>query len=119
MNNRIAAQWYARTAVIFVALGMSFAAHAGDAPGWKPARNIEIVVPTSAGTGGDATARFVQRLITEKKLVEVPVVVVNKPGGAANIGLVYLTQQAGNPHYFMQNTAALLTNHITGKSALN
>jgi putative tricarboxylic transport membrane protein len=88
-------------------------------PGWKPTRNVEIVVPTSAGTGGDATARFVQRLLTEKKLLDVPVIVVNKPGGAANIGLIYLAQQAGNAHYFMQNTAALLTNHITGKSTLN
>ena len=29
------------------------------------------------------------------------------------------TQQTGNAHYFMQNTAALLTNHLTGKSSLN
>ena len=104
---------------LYAALAIPASVEAGEAVGWKPARNIEIVVPTSAGTGGDATARFVQRLLTEKKLVEVPVVVVNKPGGAANIGLVYLTQQAANPHYFMQNTAALLTNHITGKSTLN
>lgn len=109
---------------VYAALAFPLGAEAQEAtgtraPGWKPARNVEIVVPTSAGTGGDATARFVQRLLTEKKLVEVPVVVVNKPGGAANIGLIYLTQQAGNAHYFMQNTAALLTNHITGKSSLN
>lgn len=110
-----------KTAIVLFLCASAFplAAQAGEPAGWKPARNIEIVVPTSAGTGGDATARFVQRLLTEKKLVEVPVVVVNKPGGAANIGLVYLTQQAGNAHYFMQNTAALLTNHITGKSTLN
>ena len=100
-------------------LAIPFGAEAGEAAGWKPTRNVEIVVPTSAGTGGDVTARLVQRLLMEKKLVEVPVVVVNKPGGAANIGLVYLTQQAGNAHYFMQNTIALLTNHITGKSTLN
>lgn len=109
---------------VYAALAIPLGAQAQEAtgtraPGWKPTRNVEIVVPTSAGTGGDATARFVQRLLTEKKLIEVPVVVVNKPGGAANIGLIYLTQQAGNAHYFMQNTAALLTNHITGKSTLN
>lgn len=107
---------YAIVFFVSAALAIPFGA---EAQGWKPTRNVEIVVPTSPGTGGDATARFVQRLLTEKKLVEVPIVVVNKPGGAANIGLTYLAQQSGNAHYFMQNTVALLTNHITGKSALN
>jgi putative tricarboxylic transport membrane protein len=104
---------------LYAALAVLSHAEAAEAAGWKPTRNVEIVVPTSAGTGGDATARLIQRLLSEKKLVDVPVVVVNKPGGAANIGLVYLTQQTGNAHYFMQNTAALLTNHLTGKSSLN
>lgn len=110
--------WFAWKAMIAMALALPMACHAA-APVWKPAQNIEIVVPTSAGTGGDASARLIQRLLTEKKLVEVPATVVNKPGGAANIGMIYLNEHPGNGHYFLQNTIALLTNYITGVSKIN
>lgn len=90
----------------------------GTAASWKPDQNVEIVVPTSPGTGSDATGRWIQRLLTEKKLIEAPASVANKPGGAATLAIAYLNQHPGNGHYFMVANPALLTSHITGASKI-
>ena len=86
---------------------------------WKPDRNVEIIANTSPGTGSDTTARLIHKFLLEKKLIEVTAAVVNKVGGGGTIGLTYLTQHVGNGHYLMVTSPTMLTNHITGKSALN
>ncbi len=89
------------------------------APAWKPDKPIEIIVNTSPGTGSDATGRLIQRLLSERKLIDVPSSVVNKVGGGGSIGLTYLSQHPGNGHYLMVTSPTMLTNFIAGKSALN
>jgi len=91
----------------------------GAAAAWKPDRNVEIIVPSSPGAGTDVTARSMQRLLREKKLIEVSASVVNKPGGANVIGMTYLTQHAGDGHYLMFITPGLLATHIMGLSHLS
>jgi putative tricarboxylic transport membrane protein len=49
--------------------------------GWKPNKPVEIVVGVSPGGGIDRMARVLQKIMQERHLVEVPVNVVNKPGG--------------------------------------
>jgi putative tricarboxylic transport membrane protein len=85
---------------------------------WKPDRNVELIVSTSAGSGSDTTARFIQKLLVENKLVEAPVTVMNKPGGGGAIGVTYLNQHAGNGHYIMVTTPSLLANEITGRTKI-
>ena len=89
------------------------------APAWRPDKPVEIIVNTSPGTGSDATGRLILRMLTEKKLIEVPATVVNKIGGGGTIGLTYLTQHPGNGHYLMVTSPTMMTNHIIGKGALN
>jgi putative tricarboxylic transport membrane protein len=55
----------------------------------------------------------------DKRLVEVPVNVVNKPGGGSTIVQAYLTMHAADAHYYEITATSLLTNHITGKTALS
>jgi putative tricarboxylic transport membrane protein len=85
---------------------------------WKPDQAVEIVVGTSAGSGSDTTGRWIQRWVREKKLVEVPANVLNKPGGGGTIALTYLNQHPGNGHYVMVSSPSLLTNFITGRTLL-
>lgn len=87
--------------------------------GWKPEKNVEIVVGTSPGGGQDTSARFVQKLIQDKQLVEVATAVVNKPGGGSSVGYAYLNQHAGDGHYIMLLTVPLITNHILGLSQVS
>lgn len=62
--------------LIVIALGMSRPAFAQ----WYPKGNIELIVSAGPGGGNDKTARLVAKILNEKKLVSVPVIVVNKPG---------------------------------------
>lgn len=40
---------------------------------WKPEKNVELVAPSGVGGGLDLTARTMQRIIQERKLVEAAV----------------------------------------------
>ncbi len=92
------------------------AAHSQTGP-WKPARNVEIVVGVGPGGGIDRTARLIQKILQDQRLVEVTATVVNKPGGGSTIAQAYLNQRAGDAHVWEITATSLLTNHITGKSA--
>ena len=91
---------------------------ASPAASWTPDQPVEIVVGTSAGSGSDTTARWIQRWLREKKLVAVPVNVLNKPGGGGTIAATYMNQHPGNGHYLLVTSPSLLTNAITGRSAI-
>src|SRR5687768_3392671 len=67
----------------------------GEAQTWKPTRNVEIIAPSGAGGGSDEVARLVQRILQERKLVEVPLAVVNRPGAGGAIAWSGLNQHPG------------------------
>jgi len=70
-----------------------------SAQGWKPTKDVEFVIPFAVGGGADLMARVIHKIMTEEKLVPVPVALVNKPGGggAAGIGYVSASRKA-DPH---------------------
>ncbi len=86
---------------------------------WKPEQHVEVIVGTAPGSGSDATARLIQKLLQDKKLVERPVTVANKAGGGGALALAYLIQNAGSGHHLLVTSPTLLTNHITGKTTLS
>jgi putative tricarboxylic transport membrane protein len=85
---------------------------------WKPEHNVEIIVGTGPAGGQDKTARTLQRILQEHKLVGAPVIVVNKPGGGGAVGWTYLSQHAGDAHHVEIGNPTLLTNHIIGRSPI-
>jgi putative tricarboxylic transport membrane protein len=89
------------------------------AQAWSPQRNVEIVVGSAPGGSNDKTARQVERILVEKRIVSTPLTVVNKPGGGSTIAFNYVNQHAGDAHYLMVGTTALLFNHIVGNSKLS
>ena len=56
---------------------------------WQPTKPIEFVATAGPGGGTDNFARAVQNIITKYKLVEQPIVVVNKAGGSGAEGYTY------------------------------
>ena len=106
----------ARILAALAALAAAGWAHAQPAA-WKPERTVEIVVPAAAGGSIDGTARLIQRVLQAHRIVDVPVIAVNKAGGGGNIATNYLDQHAGDGHYLFTSTMGLMTNHILGRSA--
>lgn len=85
---------------------------------WKPDRTAELIVSAGPGGNQDLTARVIQGIWQEKKLVPSSVV-VNKTGGGGGIASNYLSQHANDPHYLMMLAPTLLTGHIMGTSKVN
>ena len=85
---------------------------------WKPSRNVEIIVGVAPGGGIDRTARLIQKILQDRRLIDVTASVVNKPGGGGTLAQAYLNQRAGDAHLWEITATSLLTNQITGKSAL-
>ena len=97
----------------FAALGVLSPGIAG-AQGWSPQRNIELIVPASAGGSLDTTGRTVHRIWSELKLMSASSTVVNRSGGGHAVAYSYLSQRAGDPHYLSITSSTLLANHING-----
>src|SRR5262245_13811585 len=80
---------------------------------WKPGKPVEIVLGVAPGGGIDRMARLVQKIAQERRLLDVPLNVVNRPGGGGTIAQAHLQQRPGDAHYMEITATSLLTNHIT------
>ena len=80
---------------------------------------MEIVVANSPGGSNDRTARQIESFMTKHALAKATFTVVNKPGGGGAIAYTYVNQHAGDPHYLLVATPALLLSHIVGTSKLS
>lgn len=58
----------------------SLTAGAAVAPDWKPEKAIEIIVGVTPGGPNDTSARLLQKVMQDKRLVTVPVSVSNRAG---------------------------------------
>lgn len=105
----------ARTLPVLLGFMMPVAALA---QGWLPQRNVELIVPATAGGSLDHTGRTVHRLWEELKLVPVSSTVVNRAGGGHAVAYTFLNQRAGDPHHLSITSSTLLTSHINGRIPL-
>jgi putative tricarboxylic transport membrane protein len=88
-------------------------------PAWAPEKTVELVVPSGPGGGNDVTLRVMQQLLQQRQWVNVPVTVVNKPGGGQAVTYAYLAQRAGDGHFLASATMNMLTNRIMGTNPLS
>jgi putative tricarboxylic transport membrane protein len=79
---------------------------------------VEFVSASAAGSASDGGLRLIERMLHERKLIEVSSTVVNKPGGGGNIGWTYVNQQAPDGHTLTLIIGNLISNHITARSTL-
>ena len=73
-----------------------------------PNKPIEIVVHTSAGSGGDVVSRAVAEIIRANKFLPQNLTVQNRVGGAGVIGFGYFKTKRGDPYYMMSVTGTIL-----------
>ncbi len=104
--------------VIFPLIVLTFAAHGAFAQGWKPDRNVELVLPASPGGSNDIAGRTIQKVWTDLNLLPVPSSVVNRSGGEHNVAYTYVAQRAGDAHTLGLVSTPLLVNQVEGRSQL-
>ena len=100
-------------AILMVA-GTAFA----QAP-WKPQRPVELIVGSAAGNSNDLMLRLIAQTAQEKRLLHVPMNVMNKPGGGNTIAWNYLNQHASDGHYLMMANLNLSLGHLTGTTTFS
>ncbi len=101
---------------LFAALLAAAAGTVQAQSAWKPDRNVELLIASTAGTGPDRVARIIQRLWREQKMVDATTTVVTKPGGGGAVLWAYMAQRPGDAHYLMITSYNIVVNHILGKS---
>jgi len=79
------------------------------ATAWEPSKPVEFVVPAGTGGGADQMARFIQGVVAKNKLMNQPIVVVNKSGGAGAEGFLDVKADKGNPHKIIITLSNLFT----------
>lgn len=91
-------------ATVLVALaGVGTSAHAG-----YPERPITIIVPFAPGGGDDATARLIASQLPD--LIGQPVVVENRPGAGANIGIAAAARSEPDGYTVLYSSSAIIVN---------
>ncbi len=100
-----------------IAAGLSVALTAGLTPcalaQWKPDRITELIVSVAPGGNQDITARTIQTIWQDRKIVS-PVNVINKPGGGGAIAYTHLSQRAKDPSQLLILAPTMLTSKIMG-----
>ena len=73
-----------------------------------PVRPVEVVVGTSAGSGGDIVSRTVSEVMRREKFLSQPLTVVNRVGGASTVAYNFFRTKRGDPYYMMSVTGTIL-----------
>lgn len=79
-----------------------------------PSRPIEFVVPFGAGGGSDILARAIAKAIADEKLLPVPLVVSNRPGGSGAVGWSYVLSKKGDPYFLTTVSGSFWTTPLLG-----
>ena len=93
-------------ALLCSAAALAFTA---QARAWEPTKPVELVVPAGTGGGADQMARFIQGVVAKNKLMNQPIVVVNRAGGAGAEGFLDVKADKGNPHKIVITLSNLFT----------
>lgn len=108
-----------RLARCMIALALAATTGVAMAQAWAPQKNVEIVAGSAPGGSNDKTARMLERLFSQDKLVPTSMTVVNKAGGGGSIAYTYVAQKAGDPHFLGVTGGSLMSNQIIGSSTLS
>ena len=84
-----------------------------QAQGWPTERPIHVILPLTAGSGTDTTARLVVEAMRQK--LNQTMVIDNRPGAATAIGSTDVAKAAGDGYTLLVNSSALTIIPFTQK----
>ena len=86
-----------------LAAGASVTAHGQS----YPTRPIELVSPTSAGSGTDIYARALAEITQREKLLPQPFILQNRTGGGSLVAYNYFQTKRGDPYVMLAATGTI------------
>lgn len=86
---------------------------------WVPEKDVEVVIPFSAGGGSDVFARKVLEIIAKNNMAPVNFVPVNKPGGSAVVGYTYMNAKGVDDYVMATTSSSFYSQPLTGNSPLS
>lgn len=102
-----------------VIVGLLVATLGAGTPGFGqayPSRPIEFVVPFGAGGGSDILARTIAKILADERIVTVPIVISNKPGGSGAVGWTYVLNKRGDPYVLTTISGSFWTTPLVGQA---
>lgn len=81
-----------------------------------PSRSIEFVVPFGAGGGSDILARTIAKILADERIITVPIVITNKPGGSGAVGWAYVLSKRGDPYVLTTVSGSFWTTPLVGQA---
>lgn len=107
---------WSRTVLV---VGIAIALIAAAAPLYGqayPNKAIEFVVPFGAGGGSDILARTIAKILADERIVTVPIVIANKPGGSGAVGWSYVLGKRGDPYVLTTVSGSYWTTPLVGQA---
>jgi putative tricarboxylic transport membrane protein len=101
------------------ALALAAFASAAASAAWESTKPVELVVPAGTGGGADQMARFLQGAVAEHPLMNQPIIVVNKPGGAGAEGFLEVKGAKVDPHKLVITLSNLFTTPLATEEPFN
>jgi len=86
--------------------------------GWTPTREVVLLAGTPAGGGQDRPARVLLAILAEDGIVAAPLRLLNVPGRGGGNAWDDLVRHPGEAHRLAINSPTVLSNRVTGISAL-
>jgi putative tricarboxylic transport membrane protein len=81
-----------------------------DTPADYPSKPIQFNNSTSPGSGLDIMCRLMSDIVQKEKILNQPMVVVNKPGSSGAVAFGYLLEKKGNPYVILASgTGSIIT----------
>lgn len=80
-----------------------------------PEKPVEIVTHSAPGGGSDIFARYIVDMMEKEKLLPVPLVVVNKPGGSGAVATAYVATKKDDPYTIFATTTSIYTTLVKGQ----
>jgi len=94
--------------IAFLVSGVFAAGVCGTANGQAyPTKTIELVSPTSAGSGTDIYARALAEIVRQNKLLPQQLVVQNRTGGGSLVAYNYFQTKRGDPYVMLAATGTI------------
>lgn len=99
-----------------ILFGLALSSAPAPAQGWKPEKNVEIVIGLTAGSSQDRTGRALQRIWQDTNALGVTSTIVNRVGGGGQVAWTFLSQHPGDAHYLQVASPTVITAQVTGQS---